>query len=181
VTNGNQAPQSVPICNGAAGADGAQGATGATGAQGADGAQGATGATGAQGADGAQGATGATGAQGQQGAQGLAGASAMGIVQLIAPCGGTSSGWREELILLTDGSLLSDFSDLGSNGKNTRLALITDGTFVTTDGSGCTFTVQTSGQTRTLTWSDGSSSHASWTAGGYSWSLPVSVSGATPL
>jgi hypothetical protein len=188
---------------GAVGATGASGAAGATGATGSDGAAGATGAAGADGSVGATGASGADGtspilsltqASSQEcanggwivtvsggssepicnGAPGAAAApsSGMTLVEFIAPCGLASSNWKEELLAFSDGSLLADFSD-NASGSETRLALISDGTYEDTDDSGCVFTVSTAGNTRTVSWGAGSSGDEpqGWSAGQQSWTI----------
>lgn len=75
-------------------------------------------------------------------------------VKAIAPCGVGSAPYKEVILLLADGSLLSSFSD-NFAGQNTRLAFLPDGNYVNTDGSNCSFSVSTNGTTRTLSWSGG--------------------------
>jgi hypothetical protein len=136
--------------------------------------------------NGADGTAGATGATGDTGATGAAGAPAptynLSLVQLIAPCGEASSDYKEQLMLFSDGSLLADFS-ASSDADTVRLSFIPDGVYIDTDDSGCEFTVSTSGATRTLTWGAGSSSDdpSGWSAGGWSWGVPVTSSGATAM
>lgn len=84
------------------------------------------------------------------------------IVSLITPCGPNSSAYKENLLLLSDGSVLADFSDSAS-GLNTRLSLIPDGAYIDTDDSYCQFTLSTVGSTRTISWQGGSQS---WTMAG---------------
>jgi hypothetical protein len=69
----------------------------------------------------------------------------------IAPCGKNSSPYKEVLLGMYDGSILASFSD-DANGKNTRLVLITDGSFQDTDQSGCVFYVSSGTNARTLAW-----------------------------
>jgi len=80
---------------------------------------------------------------------------------VITPCGPNSSPYKEVLLLLQDGSLLSSFSDTAS-GSNTRFALLPDGSYEDTDASHCAFTISTSGKIRSIT----------WTGGGESWTIP---------
>lgn len=82
------------------------------------------------------------------------------ITTKIDPCGNTPSIDDEVFLLLSDGSLIWLQVD-NSSGKNARLAEGTDGSWVTTDGSACHFTISTTGNTRTIT----------WTGGSYSWTL----------
>lgn len=79
-------------------------------------------------------------------------------VRVITPCGPTSATYKEVLLLLEDGSLLSSFSD-NQSGFNTRLAFLPDGSYMDTDGSNCQFNVITNGSTRSVIWAGG---HASW-------------------
>jgi len=64
-------------------------------------------------------------------------------VGLIDPCGDKPSVWDEVLLKLYDGSLLASFSD-NANGANTRLSVLPAGTYMTTDGDACVFTVNAS-------------------------------------
>jgi hypothetical protein len=82
------------------------------------------------------------------------------ITQKIDPCGNAPGIFDELLLVFADGSLLATVSD-NANGKNTRLAEVPDGSWTTTDDSGCNFTVSTSGSMRSVFWSNG----------GISWSL----------
>lgn len=114
--------------------------------------------------NGANGSAGATGAQGSVGAQGNTGPQGASIVQspytpvqAIEPCGPTSSSYKEVLLVLSNGDILSSFSEQ-LNGQDTRLTFLTDGSYVDTDESGCNFSVSTTGTTRSITWSGGSTS-----------------------
>lgn len=159
--------KSLTVCNGVNGKDGqdgekgdtgVKGDTGETGSQGATGATGSTGSTGPagpQGIPGAQGSPGPTGSPGPQGSP--APASSFTPVKVVTPCGPNSSTYKEVLLVLADGSILASFSE-NANGKNTRLALIPDGSYVDTDSSACSFTVTTVGHTRYITWSGGGDS-----------------------
>lgn len=109
--------------------------------------------------NGTKGDQGIAGQNGNDGAQGVSGNNGhdapptqFTTVQVLEPCGHNSSPYKEVLLRLTDGSILASFSELAS-GYNTRLTLLSDGTFSDTDSSGCVFTVSTSGHTRTISWS----------------------------
>lgn len=78
-----------------------------------------------------------------------------GILRTIDPCGDAPGIYDEVFLLVSDGTLLWSLSD-NANGKNTRLAEAADGSWITTDGSDCTFTVATTGNYRTISWSGGS-------------------------
>lgn len=81
--------------------------------------------------------TGLPGPRGEAGPQG-----ADSIVAIVDPCGDSPTVIDEILIILSDGRVLVSLSEQ-ANGKNTRLALLPPGTYQTTDGSSCTFTVNT--------------------------------------
>lgn len=66
------------------------------------------------------------------------------IVAIIDPCGDSAGIHDEVLLRLQDNSILASFSDSAS-GSNTRFSLIDAGSYVTTDGSNCHFTVSASG------------------------------------
>lgn len=65
-------------------------------------------------------------------------------VGLIDPCGDAAGIYDEVFIRLSNGTLLASFSD-NVNGQNTRFAVITAGSYMTTDGSRCYFSVDASG------------------------------------
>lgn len=65
------------------------------------------------------------------------------IVSIKDPCGPQGS-YNEVFLLLSTGRYLASFSD-NASGQNTRFAVLTDGNFVTTDGTHCYFTVSNSG------------------------------------
>ena len=77
--------------------------------------------------------------------------STIGIQSFITPCGVSSSAFKEQLILLTNGSILADFS-ASSSALTVRLTLLPDSVYQDTDNSGCVFTVQTTGLTRSISW-----------------------------
>ncbi len=64
--------------------------------------------------------------------------------EVVDPCGDTANVFDEVLLRLADGTLLASFSD-DANGRNTRFARLVAGTYQTTDGSGCVFTVGADG------------------------------------
>lgn len=65
------------------------------------------------------------------------------IVDFKDPCGPQGS-YNEIFLQLSDGSYVASFSD-NASGSNTRFAKLTDGNFVTTDGTHCYFTVSGNG------------------------------------
>lgn len=81
---------------------------------------------------------GARGERGNDGAQGPQGQQA--VLEIIDPCGDAANIYDEVLLRLGDGTLLASFSD-NSNGKNTRFSVLPPGSYVTTDGSNCMFSV----------------------------------------
>lgn len=82
------------------------------------------------------------GADGDDGEDGQPGANA--VIQLIDPCGDYPSVHDEVILRLSTNQLLASFSD-NPNGKNTRFAVITPGSYQTTDGTNCNFTVDLNG------------------------------------
>ena len=62
---------------------------------------------------------------------------------LVDPCGDSPGIHDEVFIRLQNNTLLASFSDSAS-GLNTRFSVLTPGTYQTTDGSHCTFTVDSS-------------------------------------
>lgn len=66
------------------------------------------------------------------------------IVSIIDPCGDAVNVHDEVLLKLSDGKILASFSDTTA-GKNTRFSVLTQGSYVTTDGSNCSFSVDASG------------------------------------
>ena len=85
-------------------------------------------------------------------------------VGIISACGEASSPWKEVLICLSNGSLLSSFSETMS-GQDTRLAIIPDGNYINTDESGCNFTVSSNSTVRTVSWNSGTNQYSTWNAG----------------
>lgn len=70
--------------------------------------------------------------------------SAFTPVGLVDPCGTAPGIHNEIFIKLYNGTLISSFSD-SSSGNNTRFAVLTAGTYQTTDGDNCVFTLNSSG------------------------------------
>lgn len=71
-------------------------------------------------------------------------------VEPIMPCGNTVA-YKEVLLRLSNGQVLASFSE-NVQGLMTRLTLIPDGSYMDTDNSQCTFTLSTSGSTRSISW-----------------------------
>jgi hypothetical protein len=65
-------------------------------------------------------------------------------VGILNPCGDNPSLYDEVFLKLANGMVLASFSDK-VNGENTRFSILVAGTYVTTDGDHCTFTVDSSG------------------------------------
>ena len=107
------------------------------------------------------GVAGQTGAQGLQGNPGVT--PSFAAVSTIAPCTNASSPYKEQLLCLYNGSVLSSFSDTQA-GYNTRLAFVTTGQFIDTDQSGCIFNVSVNNGSTTISWGAGSNAYASWSA-----------------
>lgn len=63
---------------------------------------------------------------------------------IVNPCGDHPSIHDEVYLKLQNGTVLASFSD-NVNGLNTRFAQLTAGTYNTTDGDNCTFTINASG------------------------------------
>lgn len=79
----------------------------------------------------------------------------------ITPCGANSSNFKEVLLGLTGGGVLSEFTGNASNAASVRNSLLPDGNYSDTDDSACNFTVATaSNGDRTITW-NGSSANGS--------------------
>lgn len=114
---------SADICNGSNGRDGRDGTDGRDGDQGQ------------------KGDTGATGAPGQN-----ATPAPFSPVAIYDPCGNTSGIYDEVFLKLANGKYIAVFSDK-ANGENTRLSLLEDGNYVTTEGSRCYFSVKDNGTT----------------------------------
>jgi hypothetical protein len=100
------------------------------------------------------------------GATGANGAAApFSPVSPITPCGANSSPWKEVLLCLSNGSVLSDFSETMS-GQDTRLSFIAAGSYIDTDESGCNFSVSVDNSNNTtVSWSSGHNSYSTWSSG----------------
>lgn len=97
---------------------------------------------------GEKGDPGNVGSQGPVGPAGPVGASgddgADAVLEIIDPCNDAPGIVDEVLIRLSDGRVLCSFS-ANANGQNTRLAVLPAGSYVTTDGSNCHFSVNVAG------------------------------------
>jgi hypothetical protein len=84
------------------------------------------------------------GLAGAQGPAGINGTDApsppFSIVELVNPCGDAPYIYDELFLRLGNGRLVASFSD-NSSGKNTRFSELVPGSYMTTDGDGCIFTV----------------------------------------
>lgn len=76
------------------------------------------------------------------------------IVNIIKPCPTVGGSSPEVLLVLANRTLLASVSQSAS-GNNTRLALVSTGNFVTTDGRACAFSVSSTA----VSWSGGSASY----------------------
>jgi hypothetical protein len=91
--------------------------------------------------NGSDGIDGLDGSPGEDGEDGIDGASGLfSDVEIVDPCGDHVTKDDEILIRLSSGQLLRSQSD-ASNGNNTRLVLADPDTYITRDGSNCTFTI----------------------------------------
>lgn len=88
-----------------------------------------------------------------RGAQGSPGESIVGpqgpegqaaVVEVIDPCLDAPGIYDEVILRLANGQLLASFSQ-NASGLNTRFAILTPGSYQTTDGSNCSFTVTAEG------------------------------------
>ncbi len=61
-------------------------------------------------------------------------------VGLVDPCGDKSGVYDEVFIRMANNTLVASFSN-NANGDYTRLSVLVPGTYITTDGDNCTFTV----------------------------------------
>lgn len=82
----------------------------------------------------------ATICDGAVGPVGPAGDSPFTIVALIDVCGDAAGVYDEVFFKMQNGTIVASFSD-NANGNNTRLSVLTNGNYITTDGSRCRFTV----------------------------------------
>lgn len=122
--------------------------------------------------NGLQGATGVSGAAGSAGKNGTNGTNgtnatvpAFTPVFAITPCGANSSTYKEVLLGLAGGSILSEFSG-SSDALQTRNTLLQDGSYYDTDSSECNFSVLTSSNgNRTVKWDGTSANGGTYHAG----------------
>lgn len=80
-------------------------------------------------------------------------------VASIMPCGPNSSSYKEVLLGLEDGTILSEFTGNASNAATVRNTLVPDGSYYDTDDSECYFTIQTSQGNRSVIWNGTSANH----------------------
>lgn len=73
------------------------------------------------------------------------------VVQVVKPCPTIGGSFPEVLLVMQDRSILASVSENG-NAQRTRLALVSQGSYVTTDNRNCNFTVGAS----TISWAGGS-------------------------
>lgn len=96
--------------------------------------------------NGVDGADGNDGVDGQDGSDGAdAPPTAFSPVGLIDPCGDAPGIYDEVFLQLANGMILASFSS-NASGLNTRFSVLIPGNYVTTDGSNCHFSVNSSGQ-----------------------------------
>lgn len=103
------------------------------------------------------------GSNGHDGSNGTNGhdapAAAFAITEVIDPCGDAPGIDDEVFLHLANGQLIWLQVDSAS-ALTARLAKARDGSWQTTDGSACNFTISTTGNQRTIAWSGGGST---WT------------------
>lgn len=113
-----------------------------------DGTNGTNGTNGSNGTNGTNGSNGTNGNNGSNGTNGHDGSdappTAFTPVGLINPCGDAPGVYDEVFLKLANGMVIASFSD-SANGKNTRFSVLVPGTYVTTDGDSCVFSVDASG------------------------------------
>lgn len=81
------------------------------------------------------------GTDGQQGRAGEAAPpTAYTVVGIVDPCGDASGIFDEVFLRLENGTLVASFSD-NASGSNTRFSILVPGSYITTDGSHCYFTI----------------------------------------
>lgn len=140
-----QIPTPEPGEDGEDGTDGADGRNGTDGLAGPPGRDGANGVNGSNGRDGTNGLDGVDGVNGADGQDGLpAPPSDYTITELIDPCG-DGPGFDEVLLRTANGALLAHYAD----GVKQFLTTVPPGTYISTDGQACVFTVSPSGS---VTW-----------------------------
>jgi len=98
------------------------------------------------GQDGTNGLDGQNGTNGQNGQDGQdAVINGFTIVEIINPCGNSPSVYDEVFLKLSNGQIVTSFSD-NANGNNTRFSVLEPGSYRTTDGDNCYFTVNSNGE-----------------------------------
>lgn len=81
------------------------------------------------------------GSDGQQGPAGEAAPpTAYTVVGIVDPCGDAPGIFDEVFLRLENGQLVASFSD-NASGSNTRFSLLVPGSYVTSDGSYCYFSI----------------------------------------
>ena len=108
-----------------------------------DGDVGQAGSNGSDGQDGTDGQDGNDGQDGTNGTNGTNGINAdltYAVIDIIDPCGDHPTKQDEVILKLGNGKYLSSFSD-NANGLNTRFSVLAPGTYQTTDGTSCVFTL----------------------------------------
>jgi len=126
----------IPGPTGEPGKDGTNGSNGEDGSDGVNGSDGQDGSDGVDGQDGEDGQDGATGPVGPAGPVGPTGPAA--LQEVINPCG--ENGLYEEVLLrFSTGQLMALYYDAGN--QKSFLTELSPGSYVTTDGFSCLFTV----------------------------------------
>lgn len=131
-----------------------QGVAGPTGVAGETGSKGDTGDSGVAGEQGVPGIAGIDGVDGQDGKDGQGGQDGQdlsptppnpnSIVEFIDPCGPTPNSYDEVLVRLYSGAIAAVYYD--HSGKKAFLAILSPGSYVTTDYQACQFTVTADNQ-----------------------------------
>lgn len=136
------------IPKGDTGAQGPSGLPGLPGQDGAQGPKGDTGNKGNKGDTGSQGSPGVNGTNGTNGSNGTNGTNApinpFDIDSLINPCGDAPGVYDEIFIKLKNGTVIVSFS-ANTSGDLTRFVTLPAGTYQTTDGDSCVFSIDSSG------------------------------------
>lgn len=87
---------------------------------------------------------GVNGTNGTNGSNGVNGEDSESYFTILDPCG-NAPGLNDQILLkLADGTVISSDRD-NNGGKNTRLARLEPGTYLTTDGDNCTFSIDMQG------------------------------------
>jgi hypothetical protein len=142
VCNGSQGAPGLVGAQGPQGLIGPQGAQGIQGIQGIAGVAGPKGDQGLQGVQGIQGLVGAQGPKGEPGIQGIPGASGQSGITPVKLCPSDTSAFPEYGFVIGS-NLYAVYYGVIGGGLNSFMALLTPGSYVTTNGSGCSFTYTT--------------------------------------